>query len=83
MADKPPIPMTIASKVDPSMISPRPPRAACRAVVAATAAANVPASHSPSRPPACTGSSPGQPRPEIELHNACKMNSLASTLSST
>ena len=40
----------------------------------------MPATHSPMRPPACSGSSPGQPRPPIEPHIACKTNSLTRPL---
>lgn len=79
IADRPPMAITMASYVETSMTRPRPLREACRAVAAAAAAANVPASHSPSRPPACTGSSSGQPRPAIDPHSACRMNSLAAT----
>src|ERR1700758_5317825 len=77
IADRLPIATTMDSYIDRSITAPPPPPRAWRTAAAATTAANVPANHSPRRPPACKGSEPGQPRLAIEPHNAWRMNSLA------
>ena len=37
----------------------------------------MPVSHSPNRPPAASGVSSGSPRPPVEPHAACSVNSVA------
>ena len=82
-APRPPIVETIDSRIETSMMSPRPVSRARRSAAADATAAYVPATQSPSRPPAWIGSSPGQPLPPIEPHNAWSRNSLLRSPAST
>ena len=65
------------SNMATSTCSPTPERLADRRAAVAPTAAYVPASHSPTRPPAASGGFSGSPRVAVEPHAACSVNSVA------